>query len=82
MIELGCLAGDPCLADAWSPEQRTRGLAYWYARTARGSSPPSIAPMSRWDLVRLVEEWLGSWRGLADFVFAGVVRAVGGPRGN
>lgn len=48
-------------------------LAYHEARTRRGDAPPSIAPLSRWDLVRLVELWLPDWKGLAAFLHHGIV---------
>ena len=51
--------------------------AYHRHRIRRGDAAPSIAPLSRWDLVRLLEEWLRAWPGLADFLLRGVVVALG-----
>lgn len=48
-------------------------LAYWYTRTAKGDAPPSIAPLSRWDAVRLLEYWLEKMPGLTRFLFQGTL---------
>jgi hypothetical protein len=70
MIELGILVGDPCAADGWTPEQWTRGYAWWLAR-AKGA--PSVAFLGPGDLRTVWREIVDAYDGLRAFVTSALV---------
>lgn len=79
MIEVGLLgAGDPCLSESWTRDQRVRAMAWWYARQA--GVDWSLAPVSRVDLMRWLNALTEAFPGLRNFLASGLV-ALGKRRG-
>jgi hypothetical protein len=70
MIEVGLLTGDPCAADGWTSEQRTRAYGWWIARM---KGAPSVAGLGAGDLRTVWREIVGAYAGLRAFVESALV---------